>query len=74
MLSIKISTNQFDTLSPACRKSCMYLTSAVSLKIFFFKKNLSGILSVFNTFWIQIRPDLGPNCLQRLSEDDKIGH
>ena len=40
-----------------------------------FKKNLSGTLSECQTVWIQIRtdavgPDLGPNCLQRLSADD----
>ena len=41
----------------------------------FFKNILSGKLSV-SKVWIQIRtdivgPDLGPNCLQRLSADDK---
>ena len=34
-----------------------------------FSKVLSGILSV-STVWIQIRHDLGPNCLQMLSADD----
>ena len=38
-----------------------------------FRKIISGILSECQTVWIQIRPDiyvgpdLGPNCLQRLS-------
>ena len=47
------------------------------------KKKLSGILSECQTVWIQIRPnkknqarcfvmpDLGPNCVQRLSADEK---
>ena len=41
-----------------------------------FSKNLSGTPSECQTVWIQIRhdgngvPDLGPNCLQRLSADD----
>ena len=43
---------------------------------FFFFKNRSGPLSERQTVWIQIRTDtvgcdLGPNCLQRLSADDK---
>ena len=38
----------------------------------------SETLSECQTAWIQIRfdidPDLGPNCLQRLSADDKSRH
>ena len=47
-----------------------------------FQKILSGTLSGCQTVWTQIRtdilsvssdgPDLGPNCLQRLSADDKV--
>ena len=33
---------------------------------------LSGTLSEYQTYWIQTRPDLSSNCLQRLSADDKI--
>ena len=49
-------------------------------KLFFFSKHLSGIPSECQTVSIQIRPDiffgpdLGPNCLQRLSADDKNRH
>ena len=43
-----------------------FLSSAVFLFLFFFL-NLSGIPSFF-------RPDLGPNCLQRLSADDANWH
>ena len=45
-----------------------------------FQKILSGALSECQTVCIQIRtdilsvPDLGPNCLQRLSVDDKSCH
>ena len=35
------------------------------------QKKLSGTLSECPTVWIQIRLHLGPNCLQRLSADDK---
>ena len=40
-------------------------------KIYFFKKILSPIPLECQTVWIQMRtgPDLGPNCLQRLSAD-----
>ena len=39
--------------------------------ISFSKKNLSGILSKCQTAWIHVvGPDLGPNCLQKLSTDD----
>ena len=50
--------------------------SADFFKIAFFEKILSGIPSECQTDWTQIRPDilfgpdLGPNCLQRLSADD----
>ena len=36
-------------------------------KLTFIKKNLSGTLSECQT----VVPDLGPNCLHRLSADDK---
>ena len=39
----------------------------------FFRKILSGLPSECQTVWIQLRPnkpDLGPNCLQRLSADN----
>ena len=54
------------------------------LLIFFqnqlFRKNLSILPSECQTVWIQIRPDifvgpdLDPNCLQRLSEDDTMSY
>ena len=40
---------------------------------YFFSKNLSGISVECQAVWIEIvpvGPDLGPNCLQRLSADD----
>ena len=44
-----------------------------------YQKNLSGLPSVLNTLdldqtWCFVRPDLGPNCFQRLSADDKSRH
>ena len=56
----------------------MLLFSSADLFNFFSRKNLSGTLFECQTVWIQIRtdvivgPDLGPNCLQRLSADDKL--
>ena len=51
----------------------MLLLSVVFFKMNFFKKN-SGILSVANGLdpdqdQQNVGPDLGPNCLHRLSED-----
>ena len=53
--------------------SCRLLTFFQNL---LFQKILSGILSECQTVWIQIRtdsvgPDLGSDCLQRLSADNK---
>ena len=45
----------------------------ISLFAVFFLKNLSGISVECQAVWIEIMsigPDLGPNCLQRLSADD----
>ena len=47
--------------------------------IFQYKTILPGTLPECQTVWIQIMtdsvgPDLGPNCLQRLSADDKSRH
>ena len=59
---------------------CRLLTSKFT---FFFKKIFQEHYQACQTFWIQDRhsvgldlrhsvsPDLGPNCLQRLSADDK---
>ena len=53
--------------------------SSVDFFFFFSKKNLSGIPSVSNSMDPDqaerfVRPDLNPNCLQRLSVDDKSHH
>ena len=40
------------------------------LKINFLKKILSGISSECQTVWTLVGPDLGPNCLPRLSADN----
>ena len=36
-----------------------------------FKKSLPGTLSECQTVWIHSVSPMGPNCLQRLSADDK---
>ena len=53
--------------------------SADFLKIHFIKKLFQEHYQSVKQLWIQIRtdihsvsPDLGPNCLQRLSADDKL--
>ena len=45
-------------------------------KLTFLKNNLPRILSVSNGLALDQarRPELGPNCLQRLSADDKSRH
>ena len=51
----------------------------------FFQNQLFRKKKIRNTIWVSncldldqarhyVGPDLGPNCLQRLSADDKIGH
>ena len=48
-------------------KTCLFVF------VVFSKKNLLGISVKCQAFWIEIMPigpDLGPNCLQRLSADD----
>ena len=53
----------------------MLLLLSADFKIIFFKTILSGTLSEGQTGWIQtVSPDLGPNCLQRLSAEDKTRH
>ena len=76
MLSIKISFYHFDTLNLCMQEKLHVFDICRFFKRVFLppKKILSGILSVFNSFGIQKRPDLDPNCLQRLSGDDKSGH
>ena len=57
--------------------SCHLLTF---LKKFTFKEKLSGTLSECQIVWIvdqdqySVGPDPGPNCLQKLSADDKCCH
>ena len=56
-----------------------YFLSSGFFFINFLKKNLSGIPSVSNSLDPGqarrfVRPDLGPNCLQRLLADDKSHH
>ena len=53
----------------------IFFSKSVSLFffVFFFFLNLLGILVECPAVWIKIMsvgPDLGPNCLQRLSADD----
>ena len=55
----------------------LLLSSATLFQNYPFQKILSGTLSECQTVWIQTRtdnvgPDLGPNCLQRLSADSKL--
>ena len=52
-----------------------FLCLLIVFKINFLKKNLSGIPSECQIVWTLIRstslrPDLGPNCLPKLSADD----
>ena len=54
----------------------MFFGSSVDFFYLFFKKKISGIPSVSNSLDQDqarrfVRPDLDPNCLQRLSADDK---
>ena len=56
------------TFKFACREIFAFLSSAdFFFKINFLEKSFSNIPSKCHTVWIQIRPDLGLNCLQRLS-------
>ena len=50
----------------------VFLSSADFFKREIFRKILSGIPLVSNSLEPDIRPDLGPNCLQRLSVDNRI--
>ena len=50
----------------------IYCHLLIIFKINFFRKIISGIRLVSNSL-DAVRPDLGPNCLQRLSADDKGG-
>ena len=69
-----------DTLSEELTTLCIlgnfaiFLSSVNFFLNYLFQKNLSGIPLVCQTVWIHIRPDLGPNGLQRLSADDKNRH
>ena len=51
----------------------IFFKTSLFVFVVFSKKNLSGISVECQAFWIEIMPigpDLGPNCLQRLSADD----
>ena len=56
----------------------IFWLSADIFQYYFFQNILSVITSECQTVWIQIRPDilsgpdLGSNCLQKLSSDDKF--
>ena len=55
----------------------LLLSSATLFQNYLFQKILSETLSECQTVWIQTRthnvsPDLGPNCLQRLSADGRV--
>ena len=61
--------------------ACFFAVCGFFFRTNFFKKNPSGILSgspwVSNGLdpdqaWHVVRPDLGPNCMQRLSADNKL--
>ena len=57
--------------------SCFFCRLQTFFKINFVKKILPRITSECQTAWIQIKPgcsvwpDLGPNCLERSTADDK---
>ena len=46
------------------------LSSAEFFQNKLFQRIPSALLSKWQAVWIQVRPDLDPNCLQRLSADD----
>ena len=49
------------------------LLSADFIQSQLFRKILSGTLSECHSVWIHfVGPDQGPNCLQRLSTEDKV--
>ena len=61
------------TLSWFCGQLIYFQNLFVVVVVFFFSKKILGISVECQAVWIQImsvRPDLGPNCLQRLSADD----
>ena len=62
--NIRVS-NSLDPDQDQCSMSVLIWVQTVCKKI------LSGTLSEYQIAWIQISPDLCPNCLQRLSADDK---
>ena len=51
--------------------SCLCCCLLTFFKINFFKKIISGTLSECQTVWIQFGPNLGPNCLQKISAEHK---
>ena len=51
-------SNIYLTLCLLCNFACFFVASLLFFKINFFEKNISGIPSVCQTFWIQIRPDI----------------
>ena len=62
-------------ISTLCMLGNLLLSSADFFKINFFQKILSGTLSECQTVdpdqdQNSVGPDLGPNCLQKLSADD----
>ena len=59
-----------------CNFSCFCCCRLTFFKINFFKKNFQEYYEKSNSFdpdqdRHNVGPDLGPNCLQRLSADDK---
>ena len=45
----------------------IYFGQLIFFKINYFEKYIPGMHLECQTVWIQIEPDLDPNCLQRLS-------
>ena len=76
MLYIKEDTLQRYTLCMQGNVVRSLLSADFSPKLTLLKNSLINTISECQTVWIQIRsniffrPDLGPNCLQRLSADD----
>ena len=64
------------TLCMLCSLSCFFVPSFFSkLTTFVFKKKSFNTISVnIDLARHSVGPDLGPNCLQMLSADDKSNH
>ena len=64
-----------DFSSPVLGNSSCLCCCLLTLKIYFFKKKFKNTIRVSNSLDLDpdsVSPDLGPNCLQRLSADDKL--